>query len=59
MSCMYSDCNLLKNINISNFNTQNVTNMNSMFSDCNSLTKDNIIAEDNKILEEFNKIDNI
>ena len=39
---MFCDCNSLTNLNLSNFNTQNVTNMNSMFKDCNSLIKLNL-----------------
>ena len=35
---MFSGCTYLTNLNISNFNTQNVTNMNNMFADCSSLT---------------------
>jgi len=34
---MFSGCNSLINIDLSNFNTQNVTNMESMFSRCKSL----------------------
>ena len=39
---MFSDCSSLININLSNFNTQNVTNMNSMFDGCSSLTNINL-----------------
>ena len=39
---MFSDCNSLINLNLSNFNTQNVNNMSYMFSDCNSLTNLNL-----------------
>ena len=53
MSGMFSDCNSLTNLNLSNFNTQNVTHMDDMFSYCNSLKKNNIITKDNKILNEF------
>ena len=35
---MFSDCSSLSKINLSNFNTENVTNMNHMFSLCKSLT---------------------
>ena len=38
MSCMFWDCESLININLSNFNTQNVTNMRGMFGYCESLT---------------------
>ena len=34
---MFYGCASLTNINLSNFNTQNVTNMDNMFSGCNSL----------------------
>ena len=42
MSFMFSGCNSLTNLNLSNFNTQNVTNMTSMFSGCTSLTNLNL-----------------
>ena len=42
--CMFHGCISLTNLNLSNFNIQNVT---SMFSGCNSLTKKNIITKDN------------
>ena len=50
---MFLGCNSLTNLNLSNFNTQNVTNMNNMLSGCNSLKKENIITKDNKILNNF------
>ena len=34
---MFYYCNLLTNLNLSNFNTKNVTNMSYMFNECNSL----------------------
>ena len=39
---MFSDCSSLKNINLSNFNTNNVTNMIGMFSGCLSLKDINL-----------------
>ena len=42
MSRMFSKCSLLKELNINNFNTNNVTNMCSMFSGCSSLKKLNL-----------------
>ena len=48
---MFSGCKSLTNINLSNFNTQNVTNMSDMFSGCKSLKKKNIITKDKKILK--------
>ena len=34
---MFYECSSLKNIDLSNFNTQNITNMSYMFGECNSL----------------------
>ena len=39
---MFFDCNSLTSLNLSNFNTQNVTDMNYMLSNCNSLTSLNL-----------------
>ena len=36
---MFKECSSLTKIDLSNFNTKNVTNMYSMFSGCSSLTK--------------------
>ena len=55
MSRMFIFCKSLTNLNLSNFNTQNVTNMSEMFYFCNSLKKNNIIAKDNKILDKLSK----
>ena len=38
MEYLFGGCYSLTSLNISNFNTQNVHNMHSMFSDCYSLT---------------------
>ena len=46
-------CKSLINLNLSNFNTPNVTDMSYMFEGCKSLKKENIITEDNKILSFF------
>ena len=42
MSKMFSGCNSLTNLDLSNFNTQNVTYMDYMFYNCNSLTDLNL-----------------
>ena len=42
MGSMFSECKSLTNLNLSNFNTQNVTNMGSMLSECKSLTNLNL-----------------
>ena len=39
---MFSRCNSLTNLNLSNFNAYNITNMRSMFSHCESLTNLNL-----------------
>jgi len=39
---MLSNCSSLTNINLSNFNTQNVTDMSNMFNGCKSLTNINL-----------------
>ena len=38
MGGMFSWCSSLTNINLSNFNTQNVKDMSEMFRECKSLT---------------------
>jgi len=38
MSCMFWDCSSLTTLDLSNFDTSEVTNMQSMFSHCSSLT---------------------
>ena len=53
---MLSRCGSLTNINLSNFNTQNVINMSYMFYECKSLSKENLVTQDNKILNEINEI---
>jgi surface protein len=50
---MFSNCESLTSINLSNFNTQNVNDMIWMFLNCKSLKKENIITKDKKILDEF------
>ena len=42
MSYMFSHCYSLTNLNLSNFNTNNVNNMSYMFSHCYSLTNLNL-----------------
>ena len=46
---MFCGCSSLKNIDVSKFNTKNVTNMSGMFSGCSSLRKENIITKDSRI----------
>ena len=61
MNLMFCRCVSLKNINLANFDTKNVTQMWDMFSGCKSLKKENIITKDKKILslkitKDLNKI---
>ena len=58
MENMFAYCYSLTNLNLSNFNTQKVTYMGSMFNGCKSLAKGNIITKDSKILKEFEKYHN-
>jgi len=50
---MFNKCSSLKEVNLSNFNTQNVTDMNYIFDGCSSLTKKNIITKNKKIINSF------
>ena len=54
MSYMFEGCNLLSNLNLSNFTSENVIYMYYMFHGCDSLLKQNVIADDIKILNELN-----
>ena len=59
MSKMFSECSSLTNINLSNFNNHNIIKIDDIFLGCSYLKKQNVIINDTKILEEFNKkIDN-
>jgi len=42
MSCVFDGCKSLKELNIINFDTSNVTNMHRMFAECRSLKELNI-----------------
>ena len=42
MSYMFYGCSSLKELNLNNFNTNNVTNMRSMFNRCSSLKELNL-----------------
>ena len=50
MSGMFNECSGLTNIDLSNFNTNNVTDMSCMFYGCENLTKKNTITKDKKLL---------
>ena len=42
MSCLFNGCKKLANINLSNFTTQKVTDMNGMFANCELLASVNL-----------------
>ena len=42
MTCMLYGCSSLKELNLNNFNTNNVTNMCCLFSECSSLKELNL-----------------
>ena len=46
---MFHGCSSLTKIDLSNFNTKNVTNMSCMFWGCSSLRKENVITKDWRI----------
>ena len=46
---MFCRCSSLTKIDLSNFNTKNVTNMNCMFFGCSSLRRENVITKDKRI----------
>ena len=48
MSYMFSSCRSLNNLNLSDFDTKNVTNMYCMFSCCSSLNNLNLSNFDTK-----------
>ena len=50
---MFSRCNSLTNLNLSNFNAQNFIDMSDIFYNCQSLKKENIITKDNRILNQI------
>ena len=56
MNGMFGGCKSLESIDLSSFNTNNVTNIFFMFSGCESLKIENIKINKNekKLLNEFN-----
>ena len=49
---MFIGCSLLKELNISNFNTNNVTYMSKMFTGCSDDLKSKIKSENKNIKDE-------
>ena len=56
---MFYKCESLTSIDLSNFNTQNVSDMGNMFDGCKLLKKKNIVINDDKIKKELEKPCNI
>jgi len=56
MSCMFKECSSLSILDLSNFNILNMYDMSDMFIDCKSLKKEDLITQDIKILNEYDKI---
>ena len=52
MSWMFNGCSSLKELNLNNFNTNNVTNMSGMFSGCSDDLKRKIKSENKNIKDE-------
>ena len=48
MNCMFCKCNNLNYLNLSSFNTQNVTDMSRMFFKCNNINNLNLSSFDSK-----------
>ena len=55
MGSMFFGCSSLTNINLSNFNTNNATDMGCMFYGCRALKKENIITKDKRILNIYDE----
>ena len=55
MSYMFDGCSSLNSINLSNFNTNNVTYMSCMFYNCKNLKKENISIKDENSLKRILK----
>ena len=51
---LFYDCDNIINIDLSSFNTKNVTNMSSMFDNCENLTNINLSSFDTKNITEMN-----
>ena len=56
MSWMFDHCSSLKSLDLSSFNTTNVKEMHDMFYFCSSLKRENVKANDKRILEELSNI---
>ena len=52
MESMFSECSSLKELNLSNFNTNKVIHMEDMFSECSEQLKNKIKSEYKNIKDE-------
>ena len=52
MSYMFCECSSLKELNLNNFNTNNVTDMSYMFSGCSDDLKSKIKSENKNIKDD-------
>ena len=52
MNAMFYGCSSLKELNLNNFNTNNVTNMSFMFSECSDELKLKLKSKFNEFKEE-------
>ena len=59
MRAMFYECESLKSLDLSNFNTENVNNMESIFKGCKSLTKQKVIIRDEKLIQQLIFLTNI
>ena len=50
---MFCRCSSLTKIDLSNFNTKNVTNMGGMFFGCSSIRNENVITKDWRIKDQL------
>ena len=51
MFCMFNGCYSLNSIDLSKFNTNNVTDMSYIFIGCSSLNSNSVKSNDKKILQ--------
>ena len=56
MTYMFSQCYSLTSLDLSNIKIQNVADVKDMFYQCRSLKKNNVITQDEKIINELNRL---
>ena len=50
---LFSECNSLKKIDISNFNIIKIKSLNNMYNGCHSLKKSNILTKEDRVIKQF------